>query len=32
VVQSGDDKRVIPTDALIASLERIKGVTSVVRT
>jgi hypothetical protein len=32
VVQSGDDKRVIPTDALIAALERIKGVVTVVRT
>ena len=31
VVQSGDEKRVAPTDELIAALERVKGVTSVVR-
>jgi hypothetical protein len=32
VVQAGDDKRVLPSDELIASLERIIGVAAVVRT
>jgi hypothetical protein len=32
VVQSGDEKRVMPSDELIAAIERIKGVTGVVRT
>ena len=31
-VQSGDGKRVVPSDELIAALESIKGVTGVVRT
>ncbi|MBI1947772.1 MAG: DNA polymerase III subunit alpha [Deltaproteobacteria bacterium] len=31
-VQSGDGKRVLPSDELIAALESIKGVTGVVRT
>ncbi len=32
MLQSCDDKRVVPTDALIGSLERIRGVTAVTRT
>jgi DNA polymerase-3 subunit alpha len=32
VVQSGDDKRVMPSDDLIAALERVRGVISVART
>ncbi|MCC7075260.1 MAG: DNA polymerase III subunit alpha [Deltaproteobacteria bacterium] len=31
-VQSGDAKRVVPSDQLIAALEGIKGITGVVRT
>ena len=31
-VQSGDGKRVLPSDQLIAALEGIKGITGVVRT
>ena len=32
IVQSGDGKRVLPSDALITSIERLKGVVSVTRT
>ena len=32
VVQSSDDKRVMPSDDLISALERVKGVIHVTRT